>query len=1314
MDKPVVISILSLNNCDLLRQCLESVFSNTDVPYRICVVNQASNDGTREYLDSLRGRVDAIHSPHNLGFVAGNNLVMERYPENDIVLLNNDTIVRPGWLSALVECAYSDPKIGIVGSKLVYPDGRLQEAGGEIFQDGSGRNIGKYDDPNRYIYNLRRDVDYCSGACLYLKRSMLDQIGYLDPIFSPAYWEDTDICFRARKHGWRVVYEPKAEVIHIEGATSGLPGQKTLCSELQNRNKPKFMARWGEELKKHRANVFEVRSDSGKDKILVILPFLPTYDRAAGEKRWFYTLQILNKYFDIVFLARNGQGQIKYINELERMGITVFHTDQSRLALMGCDIQGPIWIDFPLLLKSNDFKAIIVGFYHVAHQYWQDIRKYSPQSVFIIDSYDLAFVREYRKAKLSGDPHEIWKALEIKRIELSMYERADMVLTVTEYDRRRLLEELPNLRVGISSDIHAVGEFQRSSMGNHLVFVGNFNHQPNEDGVLYFVEKIFPLVKQDLPDVKFYVVGSNPTQKILDLQSDDIVVTGFVPDVIPYLLNSRVFVCPLRYGSGLKGKIGEALVTGTPIVTTSIGAEGMGLVDGVNALVADSAEEFARRVVEVYSDEALWQRISSEGKRHGRRLYSFETAESYWKDIIEFIKGGRPKIDRVAQEDLRPKGFVRNRSLSEIEPNQSIIIPAYNNLWDLHACWTSIRKNTSIPYRLIVIDNGSTEEVAYQADQNNIEVIRNPKNMGFAYACNQGIKATNGDYVVILNSDTIVTPGWLERMLWHMERDPKVGMVGPSTNFAASIQQIRPGYRTERELYDFSENLFKQNRRKSLEVEKIVGVCMLMRRSMLEEIGLFDTRFGLGNYEDDDICLRARIAGYKILWAQDVFVHHAGSKTFKILDVDYQKLLEENRSKFNQKWGLVLNKAQISSPGQIAHPSQAIPLLILAFSNNKRVGVTGLDNIKDKFEIVDLRAEPCSREGDLANLILDFCKRTDSEHILFLRDGSVLTADWWKPLIEVLSDKTVGCSLAASNQGIGEQIVRASYRSTGRPLLKFARSNALAMKGKVVDLKVGLPVAMALSKQVVLTNGLSDGFQTSGILVDLQRRIRDEGLRVVCVKASFVHSQEPPTEEEDAVISIIEAAEALEQSDLNLAISHAEKAVRLKPDYQEGLYQLGVMLSLAGRSEEALEAFRSLLRLNPRDSRALNNMGCLWFSFGNIENAERALKAAIECDSTNWEAKKNLAEFYLRTQRFSEAAQIYSRMIDEHKSCPEAMVSLAEMFVSFGDVDTAEMMLKIVLRNSPGNRQAKQLLESVKKLQSEAAKAAKEIAYAAE
>ena len=275
MYKPIIISILTLNNLPLLKQCIESIEAHTGVPHRICVVDQGTTDGSGDYLDGLGDSIDVIHSPENLGFVVGNNRVMERYPDSDIVLLNDDTIVQPGWLSALRDCAYSADDIGITGAKLLYPDGRLQEAGGEIFQDGSGRNIGKNDEPDRHIYNIRTEVDYCSGACLFIKRQVLDKVGYLDEIFSPAYWEDTDLCFRARKAGYRVIYEPTSQVIHYEGATAGSPAQKSLSQQLQQRNKPKFMARWGDELKQHRKNVFETGSDSGKDKILIIMPFLP-------------------------------------------------------------------------------------------------------------------------------------------------------------------------------------------------------------------------------------------------------------------------------------------------------------------------------------------------------------------------------------------------------------------------------------------------------------------------------------------------------------------------------------------------------------------------------------------------------------------------------------------------------------------------------------------------------------------------------------------------------------------------------------------------------------------------------------------------------------------------------------------------------------------------------------------------------------------------------------------------------------------------------------------------------------------------------
>jgi len=158
---------------------------------------------------------------HNSGFVHAVNAGIAAARGEFIVLLNNDTVVTPGWLDALVDRAKSDRRVGVVGAKLVYPDGRLQEAGGIVWRDGSAWNYGRYNDPDDPAYTLLADVDYCSGACLLVRADILNTLGGLDTRYVPAYYEDADLAFATRELGFRVVYEPKAVVCHIEGATSG-------------------------------------------------------------------------------------------------------------------------------------------------------------------------------------------------------------------------------------------------------------------------------------------------------------------------------------------------------------------------------------------------------------------------------------------------------------------------------------------------------------------------------------------------------------------------------------------------------------------------------------------------------------------------------------------------------------------------------------------------------------------------------------------------------------------------------------------------------------------------------------------------------------------------------------------------------------------------------------------------------------------------------------------------------------------------------------------------------------------------------------
>jgi GT2 family glycosyltransferase/Tfp pilus assembly protein PilF len=950
-----------------------------------------------------------------------------------------------------------------------------------------------------------------------------------------------------------------------------------------------------------------------------------------------------------------------------------------------------------------------VGFYHVAHQYYRDIRKHSPKSVLIIDSYDLCFLRERRKAELSGDPGEIWKALEIKRQELSMYRNADMVLTVTEEDRRKLIEEAPDLSVGISTDIHPVEAAGTCADRKDLLFVGNYNHDPNVDAVLYFVEEIFPRIKQQLPDVKLRIVGNAPTERIKQLAADDIIVTGFVPEVTPYLLESRVFVVPLRYGAGLKGKIGEALGCGIPIVTTSIGAEGMNLVHRKNSMIADDPESFARCVIEVCGDDSLCGTLSREGQEHAKRNYSFETVEEYWKEVIEFIGRGRREGPKRIREKRVP-GFTRPASVPELAPEVGIVVPVHDNLDVTRSCWASIRKNTGIPYDLVLVDNGSAEDVAYEADQNNIRVIRNDSNKGFAHACNQGIRHTHGDFVVILNNDTIATPGWLERLVWHARGDARIGIVGPSTSFAAGPQQIPTSYRSEKDLYDFSEGLYSKNRHSHVDVDKVVGVCMVLRRAMLEDVGLFDTRFGIGNYEDDDICLRARLGGYRVVWAKDVFVHHKGSVTFRSIGMDYGKIIEENRQKYISKWAPVA--AEFAPQGGVARAARprvegdSTMVVVGDGRTDAAETVKTIEEYSERPAIALARCLPVSGErsdlmviaetdgSPLSRTVIEFVEASQGDAVFFVRAGAVLTPGWTKPLEAALADETVGCALPSCNVGWGEQLEKPTYSKTGKPLVKFARRNALKWRGTVTDIEIGFPAALAISRKNLVKHGLPGEFVTSASLLDLQRRVSDSGLRVVCARDSYVHMDGRDTElwatERDAVTNLLDARKAVARECVDAAIQHLDHAIRFKPDYAEALYERGVLRALKGMDDDAASDFDGVLRAVPSDSRAHNNLGCIHFRRGRTGDAEKSFKTAIEVDNENWEAKKNLADLHMSTGRPDSATSLYSSIIEEHGECPDVYASLGEVFAAHGDLATAEYLFKIALRLSPDNVAAKQ------------------------
>lgn len=620
--------------------CLTSILeSESASSFEIIIADDGSSDATAEILPSIGGVVRHLRQPRNLGFLNNCNVAAETAQGTTIVLLNNDTLVLPNWLDALLAPLHQPEPVGFVGSKLICWDGTLQEAGGIFWRDGSAWNFGRGQNPLAPEFNYLKDVDYCSGASIAVPAALWRQLDGFDRLYSPAYCEDADLAFRVREAGYKVLYTPSSEVIHHEGRSHGRDTDSGIKS-YQVESLARLRDRWDKVLvKEHFPNGQNalVARDRSRDRIhvLVIDHYVPTWDQDAGSRSMYQYLEIfLDLGFQVTFWPDNLHRDPIYAPALQALGVEV--------------IYGPRFVDgFESFMveRGGLYDAVLLSRPEVADRYLSLIRKHSVARVLFY-GHDLHFRRMEAGLNL-GLPVDRQRIEEMKHLELRICGASDVVFYPDPDEVAFIADHVPSAVVVLPNPVFVFDEAEIESnkarlpmigkQGHHLLFVGGFNHEPNREGLAWFIADVFPRVVDRVPDVTLKIAGSNPTPDVTAMSSDRVAILGRVSDEeLDGLYDEcAVAIAPLRYGAGVKGKVIEAMARGVPVVTTPTGAQGIS--SPYDALfIGETAQDMAEELVRALIDREEAARRAGQGLKFIKRHYGRSAlSEVFWRLIVD-------------------------------------------------------------------------------------------------------------------------------------------------------------------------------------------------------------------------------------------------------------------------------------------------------------------------------------------------------------------------------------------------------------------------------------------------------------------------------------------------------------------------------------------------------------------------------------------------------------------------------------------------------------------------------------------------------
>jgi GT2 family glycosyltransferase len=631
VDSPdVSVVIPAHNKIELTYLTLASLLlaSNT-ASFEVIVVDDGSTDETATLEDFVSG-ITVVHNKQSQRFIRACNAGVAQARGTYVALLNNDVEVTTGWLDALIDGFERFDNVGQVGSKLLYPNGKLQEAGGIIWGSGNPWNYGNGSNPWDPRFCYARQADYLSGAAMMTTRAIWDEVGGLSSYLEPMYFEDTDFSFKVRQAGYKTYAIPSSIVYHYEGMTSGTDTSSGF-KRYQEVNRPKFKRRWASAFSGFGAE--GVNPDLEKDRgivgrVLFIDYATPRPDRDAGSYAAVQEIKLVQSLgYKVTFLPNNLAHMGSYTDKLQEMGVEV--------------IYAPFFLSIDDFLEKHarDFDAFFITRFYVARGVMDKLRRLAPATRILFNNADLHFLRELRAGIAASDEDKIEAARKTRDEELAVMRDVDVVLSYNDVEHA-VIQSHTDGSVKVTKcpwvvDIPENVPGPKDRKG--ISFLGNYQHTPNAEGIIWFTRQVMPLVEADHPDAVLTIYGSAMTDEIRDLKSPVVDPRGFIPDIADAYNQHRIFVAPLLTGAGIKGKVLAALAHGIPCVLSPTAAEGVGLRHEHDCLIATTPPEWRDAINALMRNNKLWMKLSRNARTYVSEQFSFATGRELMRAAFEQV-----------------------------------------------------------------------------------------------------------------------------------------------------------------------------------------------------------------------------------------------------------------------------------------------------------------------------------------------------------------------------------------------------------------------------------------------------------------------------------------------------------------------------------------------------------------------------------------------------------------------------------------------------------------------------------------------------